>query len=229
MRATRGQVPLLEKGIRRIRLLFETWYPWNQKLIASRLQPVHIRKLTNDDIPWCEELYNRNDRYGVPKENYGDFQRYLRSNHQLVLIVEDGHGNRVGTFGLSWVNESVAVLTYLLIEPPGHAKGYGTTAVIAAISLLAKGAGDKILGIYALPHAIPFYRKFGFRVLDDDHSSGFRLFIAVIEDISPLLIIDCVEMLSNAGVTLPDYSDEIPLTPVPSQDTPAVDNSIPIS
>ena len=163
MKPTPPRAPLWNKSVRGLRILYDTWYPWDQKKVLRKLRPLKIRKLVNNDIEWCERLYLVNEHHGVPAGNRENFSKYLRSDTCLILILEDSSG-RLGTFGIYWYNEVIAYICYLLVDPAAQRQGIGTTAIIACISMMATDRNEKILFLSALETSIRFYRKMGFEV-----------------------------------------------------------------
>jgi ribosomal protein S18 acetylase RimI-like enzyme len=207
-----AKFPAFQRALRGMRLFFDTWYPWEQKKIAPRVQPVHFRKIREDDYEWCERLHRRNQHHGVPAQTFDDFSGYLRSSENLVLIGEKG-SERVVTFGVRWWDDETVFMSYLMVDPGVHRTGVGTTAVLAALSLM-KGAKDqRRLLLSAVDTSINFYRKLGFQTLGAGEEDGLRGITAALGALPPLLIHDCGRMVARAGGSVENVTREIPVGP----------------
>lgn len=217
------EFPFLQRALRKIRLVFDTWYPWDQRRIASRIVPLTIRRLEESDLAWCERLYHLNESFGVPPDRGSIFHDYLRSDDTLKLIAEDS-GGRVATFGLYWYGgreHHLGYLCYLLVDPGAHRKGIGTTLVISALSMLAVDRDAKFMGLSALDSALRFYRKLGFDSLEQGEEHGVKVNFALLGPLEVSLLWDCRRFLAEAGVKIPDLSAEIPSRTLPAHSQPA--------
>jgi N-acetylglutamate synthase-like GNAT family acetyltransferase len=209
-------ISLWRRGVRSIRRLADTWYPWNQKKLQKRLQPLVFRQVEDTDLRWCHEMLRRNESSGVPPNGWQEYHEYITSGESLTVVAENAAGVRVGTFGLHWLNETVCWLSYVLVEPDSHRGGIGSTMLIAALSLLKRTGPDQMLMLAALETSERFYRQFGFISLGID--AGRKDFVSIqllLGPICPLLVMDCSAMLTSAAATIPDLSGMIPLR-VPS-------------
>ena len=206
--------PAWQRGLRWLRLAFDTWYPWDPRKVQGKLQPLVFRRLEERDIGWCEKLYARNERYGIPESGRSVYSGFLREDGHLVVIAEDADAARVGTFGIHWSEEATGFLSYVLVDPGAQRSGIGTTMLLAAISLLGIDAREKHLVLNALDCSLGFYRKMGFVELHREIVAGQPLNYAVLGPLDPQLIADCRGLLRNAGARLPeDLSGQIPSPP----------------
>jgi len=206
--------PPLQRGLRRLRLIFDTWYPWDLKKVRGKIRALKFRRLEMDDIEWCLKLYARNERCGVPESGRPLYEEYLESRDHLILIAEDSSG-RVGTFGIHWADETTGYISYLLVDPGAHRSGVGTTLVLAATALLGAGGKEKYLMLTAFDGVIPFYRDLAFvRILSEKHE-GKALHHLVHGPIPPLLIQDCIELLRSGGVDPGDLQLRVPFSKTP--------------
>lgn len=210
----RPAFPAWQRGIRRIRLIFETWYPWNHKRVVGRIRPLKFRRMVPEDHEWCLKLYSRNERYGVPESGRPLYEEYLESREHLVLIAEDADG-RVGTFGIHRPDESTGYISYLLVDPGAHRSGVGTTLVLAAAALLELDRSEKYLMLTAFDGVRPFYRSLAFVSVQTELHEGKRLHHLVLGPLPPMLIGDCREMLSRGGVNTEDLRFHVPLSKTP--------------
>lgn len=206
-------VPAWRRGLRRLRLAFDTWYPWDQRKVQSKLQPLVFRRLEERDIEWCEKLYARNERYGIPESGRSIYSGFLQENGHLVVIAEDAEAARVGTFGIHWSEEATGFLSYVLVDPGVQRSGIGATMLLAAISLLGIDKREKYLVLNALDCSLGFYRKMGFVELHREMVDGQPLNYAVLGPLDPQLIADCGALLRTAGARAPDLSADIPPPP----------------
>lgn len=202
-------IPAWQRGIRRLRLIFETWYPWDQRKVAGKIRPLKIRQLDESDIEWCLKLYNRNTRHGIPESGLPQYQEYLESNDHLILIAEED-GCRVGTFGIHLSDENTGYVSYLLVDPGAHRSGVGTTLILIATALLPTLDDEKYLMLTALDGARAFYRSLSFTCIHTEMHHGCPLYHLVLGPMPILLIKDCIEMLSVTGVNIRDLPTRIP-------------------
>lgn len=201
--------PAWQRGIRLLRLAFDTWYPWDQRKIEAKIRPLRFRRLEIEDIEWCLRLYNRNERFGVPGNGRADYEEYLESREHLVLIAED-NGVRLGTFGIHWSDEATGFISYLLVDPGAHRSGVGSTIVLAATTLLGFGLQEKYLMLNSFDEARPFYRSMAFVSIQTELHDRRPLHHLVLGPMPPLLIRDCFDMLVRNGVNPEDLKFRIP-------------------
>lgn len=206
--------PFWQRGIRRLRLVFDTWYPWNPKKVAGKVRALKFRPVEIADHEWCLKLYARNERCGIPKSGRPHYEEYLESRDHLVLIAEDA-GERLGTFGIHWADETTGYISYLLVDPGAHRSGVGTTMVLAAAALLGIDHREKFLMLTAFDAVLPFYRTLGFgRIMTEKHE-GKPLHHLAHGPMPPLLIFDCIEMLRRGGVNTDDLRLTVPFSKTP--------------
>jgi len=211
----RPAFPVWQRGIRRLRLIFDTWYPWDLKKVGEKVRALKFRPLEMDDIEWCLKLYTRNERCGVPESGRPLYEEYLESRDHLILIVEDSTG-RVGTFGIHMADETTGYISYLLVDPGAQRSGVGTTMVLAAAALLGVDEREKYLMLTAFDTAIPFYRRLDFaRILTERHE-GRPLHHLVHGPIPPMLIEDYIGILRLGGVDPADLRLHIPFSKTPA-------------
>ncbi len=210
----RPSFPSWQRGIRRLRLIFDTWYPWNLKKVEGKVRALKFRPLEMADIDWCLRLYTRNARCGVPENGQSLYEEYLESREHLVLIAEDS-GERVGTFGIHWSDDTTGYISYLLVDPGAQRSGVGTTMVLAAAALLGTGGPEKYLTLTAFDTAVPFYHRLAFtRILTEKHE-GRPLHHLVHGPMPPMLIADYIGILRRGGVDPADLRLRIPFSKAP--------------
>jgi ribosomal protein S18 acetylase RimI-like enzyme len=207
--------PMLQRGIRRLRLVFETWYPWDLKKVGGKVRALKFRPLEMNDIDWCLKLYARNERCGVPESGRALYEEYLESRDHRILIAEDSSG-RVGTFGIHMADETTGYISYLLVDPGAHRSGVGTTMVLAAAALLGVDDREKHLMLTAFDTALPFYTRLAFaRVMTEKHE-GRPLHHLAHGPMPPMLIADYIEILRRSGVDPADLRLRIPFSKTPA-------------
>lgn len=211
----RHAFPAWQRGIRRLRLAFDTWYPWDLKKVGGKVRALKFRPLEMDDIDWCLKLYARNERCGVPESGRVLYEDYLESRDHRILIAEDSSG-RVGTFGIHMADETTGYISYLLVDPGAQRSGVGTTMVLAAAVLLGVDEREKYLMLTAFDTALPFYIRLAFaRILTEKHE-GRPLHHLAHGPMPPMLIADYIEILRRGGVDPGDLKLRIPFSKTPA-------------
>lgn len=211
----RPGVPVLQNVLRKIRLAFDTWYPWDPKWLSSKLQPLNLRTLEPGDIEWCEELYSRNERCGLPGFGRQFYTGYLGSPKHRVFIAEDDNGLRVGTFGMHRIDDEDSYVSFVMVEPELQKSGIGATMLTAAIALLEPKSSEQSIVLTALTTSMPFYAKLGYKSFHREEMRGEPLIYAGLGAISPPLIQDCRDLLSKAGATHPPFPIRLPIAESP--------------
>jgi GNAT superfamily N-acetyltransferase len=126
------------------------------------------------------------------------------------MIAEDETGP-IGTFGLNWMNDDVAWLSYVLVDPSIHRSGVGTTMLLGSLSLLRQNGSHQYLMLGALESSLPFYERLGFVFTGMDQTDGNPYLQAALGPISPRLVRDCDKLLRKAGAILPEPRAEVPM------------------
>jgi ribosomal protein S18 acetylase RimI-like enzyme len=207
--------PAWQRGIRRLRLAFDTWYPWDLKKVGRKVRALRFRPLEIDDIEWCLKLYARNERYGVPKSGRVDYEEYLESKDHCILIAEDSSG-RVGTFGIHMEDDTTGYVSFLLVDPGAQRSGVGTTLILAAAVMMGVGDREKYLVLTAFDTALPFYLRLAFAHVVTEKHEGKPLHHLAHGPLSPMLIADYGEILRRAGVDTRDLKLRIPFSKSPT-------------
>lgn len=126
------------------------------------------------------------------------------------MIAEDASGP-VGTFCLNWLNNEVAWLSYVLVDPSAHRSGVGTTMLLGGLSLLRQDGLQQYMMLGALESSLPFYQRLGFVYTGMDQTEGNPYLQAALGPISPRLVRDCDKLLRKAGAIVPDLRAEVPM------------------
>jgi GNAT superfamily N-acetyltransferase len=186
---------------------------------VQRLRPLRISRCPKERIAELWHLYEQNMPHGLPPDEDGHYREALQSDNPMIFLAEEG-GRLVGTFGLSYEAEANHHwLSYLLVAPEDHRRGVGTTLLLASIALLPKARTPQFLCISAVPTALGFYHRFGFRTGGEwQHSSGLLLplqYLALVPEMGE----SCWHWLVTVGATLPILTEDIPKT-APQAATP---------
>lgn len=95
--------------------------------------------------------------------------QYINRGNSKVAGVVDSKGNLQASFSYT-ANKQGVHIDYLASSPwnlmaghPNQTKGAGTSAIESAIHLSHKSGGKGRVELFALPNAVPFYEKMGFK------------------------------------------------------------------
>jgi GNAT superfamily N-acetyltransferase len=134
------------------------------------LPTCHIRLLTERDYGSCKAIYQVNEAGHFPVGYDGLFAEWLTSGKSLVVVIEtDG---RVVAFGginamqRKWLN--LASLTFGMVHPDHHRKGFGTILLFARLALLPRTLLPWQVMLSPGLTSGSFYSQFGFRFLSRD-------------------------------------------------------------
>lgn len=130
----------------------------------------HIRLLTERDYASCKAIYQANGAGHLPVGYDGLFAEWLTSGKSLVVVVETD--DRVVAFGginamqRKWLN--LASLTFGMVHPDHHRKGFGTILLFARLALLPRTRLPWQVLLSPGLTSGSFYSQFGFRFLSRD-------------------------------------------------------------
>ena len=189
--------------------------PWPNTSVEKNVRALDFTVCGEDRFGECVSLYERNEARGLPSVHRDGYLEALKSGTLLTLIAED-QSQVVGTFGIQYLRKpDVLLLCYVLVSPDCHRSGVGTTMFFASLALLPQYHRKVIIGVYALPHSLGFYRRFGFRSYkkfrDPDNTTTILSGLPVNCATSGR----CRELLATAKATLPEGPLTIPLQPRP--------------
>jgi ribosomal protein S18 acetylase RimI-like enzyme len=199
---------------RLIRFLFGDRHDIDLDLAEGRIAPVEICAYGPEDFSACRELYVLNESGRFPAGALSEFEATLRKGSQLFLVAKKdrqicgcgGVGVRKGP------TDCAAWLSYGLIHPKYQNQGFGTTLLLARLSLIPSNV--PFVGMSPVPASRGFYERFNFReVKRFTHSSGVELPIHFAR-LSPSILFHCENLLANAGIVLPP---DLPSVPVISE------------
>ncbi len=123
-----------------------------------------IRPIRADDISHCEAIYRLNEPSRFPEGNFDYFSKWIRSNTALILVVEVA-GEVRGVGGIQKMQQDkpkVAWLSFGMIHPSYHRKGFGTALLLARFSTLPMPNEEWWVAMMSVGKSYTFYRRFGF-------------------------------------------------------------------
>jgi GNAT superfamily N-acetyltransferase len=191
-------------------------YPWLPAWLQGRVRALRLTWYTPERITDCLELYDRNAVHGVPSAHREHYERTLRNRSILTLLAEDDSGV-VGTFGLQYgFQPHVLWICYVFVAPEQHRRGIGVTLMLAALGLLPHGHQPMTVAVSALPTALRFYERFGFRQAGETpFDDGEMHPLAILAPVTRAMGRDCRKILRSAGATLPGTILPIPTAKLP--------------
>jgi len=198
------------------KFLWRLRYPWLPTWLQGRIRALRFTVYTPERLADCLELYDRNAVHGVPSAHREHYERSLRDRSILTLLAEDDTGV-VGTFGLQYgFQPHVIWICYVFVEPEQHRRGIGVTLMLAALGLLPRGHRPMTVAVSALPTALRFYERFGFRRAGETpFDDGEMHPLAMLGPVTSAVGDDCREILRGAGATLPEPTLAIPTAQLP--------------
>jgi len=129
--------------------------------------------LTERDYGSCKAIYQLNEAAHFPVGYDGLFAEWLTSGKSLFVVIEKD--SRVVAFGginamqRKWLN--LASLTFGMVHPDHHRKGFGTTLLLVRLALLPRTLLPWQVLLSPGLTSGSFYAQFGFRFFsrDQDH------------------------------------------------------------
>jgi GNAT superfamily N-acetyltransferase len=101
-----------------------------------------VRLFTAADTERCDELYRLNEGTHFPMGVLAEFRTWLHERHALVVVIEqDGIVRAVGGLNAHALDDrQIVSLTFGMVDPAHHGRGFGTTLLCARLALLHAGA-----------------------------------------------------------------------------------------
>lgn len=210
--------PRLTPWFRRVwnhlRLVVQTPFPRyavEYEMQFPRLLSARLRQSVVGDAPACRELYAINAPGRFPTETVRDHEAYLASNPAQKLVVEVD-GRVVGCGGYQLVHPNYATFVYGLVHPRYQKVGVGRLLMFGRIAQLPIIETRTAIAICAVQTSLPYYHKYGFKVVDAwEDSSGEKHPVAALF-IDAEVIRRAQNYLKVIGVPAPD------LTHLPADD-----------
>jgi len=160
---------IIGRGIRAAKYLWWAGVSSSHRFrIRGNLQSLptcHIRLLTERDHETCKAIYQANETDHFPLGYDGLFSESLTNGKSLVLVIES-EGQVVAFGGISaiqrkWLN--LASLTFGMVHPDHHRRGFGTILLFARLSLLPRTRLPWQVILSPGLTSGSFYSQFGFR------------------------------------------------------------------
>ncbi len=108
----------------------------------------------------CVELYKLNEAGRFPSGGLTEFENALRGSAALRFVVEQG--NEVRGCGAVHIRtcSTGMLLSYGLVHPQWHGKGFGNALLLVRLACLPKKIEQVVL--QAVPASLSFYGSYGF-------------------------------------------------------------------
>lgn len=147
-------------------------------MLPNDLSHLTIRSATNDDRESVMELvfgvlaeFGLEPNLETTDADLQDIEANYLQRNGLFEVIEDEHGNLLGSFGLYSVTETTCELRKMYFVPRVRGLGLGKYVLERAIAQArALGFREIVLETSSkLVAANRLYRKFGFKPVDSDH------------------------------------------------------------
>lgn len=195
---------------------------WLKRLFAPRAGEIEvdrakgrtmsgkIRPYSPEDYTACRELYVLNEPGRFPVGILPEFEAALKGNTTLFLVAEE-EGELCGCAGIMIRTDGMlrASLSFGLVHPKHHKRGFGTALLLARLTMLTKEPWTVVL--VPVPASRSFYEQFGFREFAIVKVATGHEMPLLLGHISPDELDRCDYLLSNAGVELMTDGAVIPI------------------
>ncbi|MFT4551089.1 MAG: N-acetylglutamate synthase-like GNAT family acetyltransferase [Verrucomicrobiales bacterium] len=126
-----------------------------------------IRRYSCEDIDRCSHIYRLNEEGRFPEGVLGHFQEALGQQEALYIVAEL-EGEVIGVGGIRIYDFSdeiqTACLSFGLIDPAFHGRGYGTALLAFRLSLLDASRPEWTVAMTSAGNGTEiFFKKLGFR------------------------------------------------------------------
>ena len=125
----------------------------------------HIRSVRATDFDRCEEIYRANEKAHFPDGYLPRFSSWLRDQRALILVAER-EGTVSAVCGISAQEQEghhFAALSFGMVHPTLHRRGYGTALLLARLSLLRTNKPQTFVVLSTTGGSERFYKRFGFK------------------------------------------------------------------
>jgi N-acetylglutamate synthase-like GNAT family acetyltransferase len=120
---------------------------------------VQFKQYTRSNYKDCLALFELNCPAFFAVEERPDYQHYLKIKLDLYLLGYHGQ-SVVCCFGIENRIKDIAVLTWIMVHPDHHRRGYGQAMMSHFMASVATQATTKVL-IATSQHAEAFFAKYG--------------------------------------------------------------------
>ncbi|MEK0450262.1 MAG: hypothetical protein RL088_2530 [Verrucomicrobiota bacterium] len=181
---------------------------------TSPISACRLRRYCAADFDTCVDIYRLNEpgRFPTGAQYIEEFSGELRDGRTLFVVCEvDGIVRGCG--GIARIRErpDLVSLTYGMVHPSYHGKGFGTVMLLGRLSLLPTDGGATWIPCMATVDAsAPFYARFGFsgRKFSDEAGSEFWNYFSCLNDAD---VERCRGSLADADVTNHCFGETVPL------------------
>lgn len=198
--------------------------PVDRPRVFRRLLPLDFTVVTPAEHDACLALHKASETDYLPSAHRPIFQEALESRSLLMLLARR-EDRIVACCGLQQNADSLFWLCYGLVHPAHRNQGVGTTLFFVRMGLLSRVATPVFtVGMSAIATNFPFYARLGFYSLShvpNACADGNNYPVALLENMSANKAARYRERALAAGVTLPSWDLDIPLSTRPETDTPA--------
>jgi predicted N-acetyltransferase YhbS len=135
------------------------------------LPDCYIRPVRDTDFDRCEEIYRANELAHFPQGYFPRFSTWLRDQRALILVAET-NGVVEAVCGVSAQEQEghhFAALSFGMVHPSVHKRGYGTALLLARLSLLRTAKHRTIVILTTTGGSERFYKRFGFKFIRSLH------------------------------------------------------------
>ena len=153
----------------------------------------HVEKMEVDDLPFAVQLANTMNWNMIPE----DFMFMMQLEPKGCFI--QFHGDKPVGIAASIVFGKVGWFGDFVVQEDVRGKGAGSLLVQTAIDYL-KREGAETIGLYAYPHLVKFYKRFGFETdIDFSVLAGKATFSATQEKVKLAEKQDIPELIDLDG------------------------------
>lgn len=171
---------------------------------VGRCLPLRIRPYDKSDFEVMCGIYRRNEPGRFPQEYRDKFEQFIKGGRSLFLVVEDaGRVVGFGAVNLGWPGSpNIAWLSFGMVDPDLHRRGYGTTLLLARLAVLPTPEHGYTVCIGTVGSCDSFYTRFGFRQYERTADESGTYFNHCYVFLSPLHWQACHDLLRWAGTAL---------------------------
>lgn len=164
-----------------------------------------IRAYQSSDRERCLEIYRTNEeRRHVPPGYFEEFETFLEDD-QLARVIVESAGSVIGIGGIQyWQNWGQAFLSFGLIHPDFHRRGFGSILLLSRLVLLEIADRSITVFLQATENSRPFFKKIGFVDTPSGHDAHGTAFYNCHLALTRSLHEQCATALSRSGLELPD-------------------------
>ncbi len=138
-----------------------------------------IRTYRDSDKTSVLNLFRENTPLYFALSEEIDFEHYLEKEIEDYFVVSQ-NSEIVGCGGINYFNEQrTARLSWDIVKPSSHGKGYGRELTLHRLELLKKNQNVDVIVVRTSQHTYKFYEKMGFavsKIRENFWAIGFDLY-----------------------------------------------------